>query len=163
MNKKAITELKKLVKESEGLSDGMDYLDTEEYKNIDQIYMSNKNGTVDVLYNIAIDINLQNIWDHENVMLILHSLLLQHKDEYLKSKYKDMIKIVFENPTLVQCRIFLPDLLSAGFTDFESEEMLRKYLKTEQDPTNIKHFKFKILWFELLRRFPEQKGVFIRY
>ena len=68
------------------------YIDKRQYKNIDVIYESNKEITADILYEMALDTNLEDAWDNHNVMYVMYYLLRMHKKnndvKYLKSKFR---------------------------------------------------------------------------
>ena len=136
------------------------YTQKQIYKDIDAIYESNKEMTVDILYTMALDVDQSNEWDNFNVMDILYYLLKKYKRnndiKYLEDKYRDMLKIIFEDETHVNCRKFLGTLLTEGFNKNERLELFKKYLKTETDPINVQVYKYNILRHEVVGAFPER-------
>ena len=138
------------------------YIDKRQYKNIDVIYESNKEITADILYEMALDTNLEDAWDNHNVMYVMYYLLRTHKKnndvKYLKSKFRGMLKIIFDDEAYVDCRTFLGGLWREGFIVDEGLELFEKYLKTEIDPRNIEVYKYQVLAIELYDAFSEQEG-----
>ena len=118
--------LDKLVKESRHHAIDEFYTIKQMYKDIDIIYESNKKVTVDILCEMALDVNLPSKWDNNSVMCILYYLLLMHESDddsvdYLKHKYSGLLESVFKDESYVKNRKFLDGLTDIGFN--ENEEL----------------------------------------
>ena len=162
MKEDTIIKLNSVIMKSKGRADGF-YWKTEEYKTLNEIYMSDKKGTVDILSDIVLRPNPQDEYDNESAMSILECMIWENERDnndlsYLKSKFREMIIVIFEDPGLVKCRKFLNESTNSGFNTEEELILFKKYIKTETDTINVKHFKYRILALELSKKFAEQSG-----
>lgn len=162
MKEDTIIKLNNVIVKSKGRADGF-YWKTEEYKTLNEIYMSDKKGTVDILSDIVLRPNPQDEYDNESAMSILECMIWENERDnndlsYLKSKFREMIIVIFEDPGLVKCRKFLNESTNSGFNAEEELILFKKYIKIETDTINVKHFKYRILALELSKKFAEQSG-----
>ena len=129
------------------------------YKAIDKIYVKNPKETVDIIFELALDLN--NVKDDtEDRISVLYNLLAAHKynkDDvtYIKLIFRKMVIEIFEEEKYTKFRYILPTMISAGFDEKEIEKLFRKYIKTEQDPRNIEVYKFRLLSIDLDKAFPK--------
>ena len=162
MKPEVVCKLKEYVKESKSFGYSF-YWKTEPYKNLSEIYESDKVSTADILCEIALSSDPKTAYDNENIMSIIECIILQHgknSDEvrYLKSKYKNLVKTVFESNNYSKCRSYFDYLSTVGIDPEVELESFKKNLKTETDAANISRLKYLILVLELCREFPKQRG-----
>ena len=160
MEKTIKMKLLELIKESRHLTSSWYYVQDDIYKQIDEIYESHQKEVVDILYTMTLD-TIEDPFDNNTYRAILYYLLLEHKyskDDvrYLKASYKKMILKIFTNDKYTRLREF-DNLTAVGFTKMESENLFRKYIKSETDPAVIKKYKYEILLLESDRLFPNRR------
>lgn len=152
-------ELLELIKESRYLTSSWYYVQGDIYKQLDIIYEANQKEVVDILYDMALDVNIKNFFESISYVSILGYLLLEHERANdnvtcVKDAYRKMVLEIFKNNDYVKLR-GSEGLMFVGFTKDEAEDLFRKYIKTETDPATIKKYKYEILQLESSRLFPK--------
>lgn len=134
----------------------------DQYKAIDKIYIKYPKETVNIIYELALNLDKVKTRDTEDRIFVLYNLLVTRKYAndimYLKSVFRKMVLGIFGDEKYVKFRSILPELIYAGFDRKETEGLFRKYLKTEINQHVITNYKFELLSLDLLNAFPKQGG-----
>ena len=148
-----------LVKSSEFAGIDAYFHTRDQYKAIDKIYMSNPKETVDIIYELALEIDKVKSDDNVNRISVLHNLMFSHlRDDdmtYLKSIFRKMVLEIFEKNEYAEFRRMLGSIIRAGFDKKEIKELYEKYLKVETDPEIIIKYKYQLLSIDLYNAFPK--------
>ena len=156
-------ELRQLVKKSEYGTLDFYYLDRDEYKQINAMFLKDQKQVIRILREMIMNPD-QNEFERDNTMNIFCFLLYMYKKHdnnnvdmtYLESQYRRMIFDILEKDSNSSNRNGLVFFINIIFTPKEMRNVFEKYLKTETDPKNIAHFKYILLLADVMLAFPGQ-------